>query len=130
MALAMRQHKPAWKNYGDNGLAYLVDGGYVYIRMPLENILPKMRVMAEVMLPHFTFTKQEKLVVNQLIEAKSNKEIAAAMNLCVRTVKFHVSQILKKTGAENRTQVAMKLKDYKGINWPYPAPASLQEAVQ
>jgi DNA-binding NarL/FixJ family response regulator len=49
-------------------------------------------------------TKREREVLQWLAQGKTNKEIAAALNITQRTVKFHVSSILRKLGAGNRTE--------------------------
>jgi DNA-binding NarL/FixJ family response regulator len=40
------------------------------------------------------------------VEGLTNREIAARVHLSQNTVKFHVRQILQKTGASNRTELA------------------------
>ena len=47
---------------------------------------------------------REREVLRLLAEGKSNKEIAAALRITERTVKFHVTSLFNKLGAENRTQ--------------------------
>jgi two-component system, NarL family, response regulator LiaR len=49
-------------------------------------------------------TDREKEVLALLAQGKSNKEIAAALVISERTVKFHVSAIMGKLGAGNRTE--------------------------
>ncbi len=49
-------------------------------------------------------TPRELEVLRWLAQGKTNKEIAAALNITQRTVKFHVSSILRKLGAGNRTE--------------------------
>jgi len=39
-----------------------------------------------------------------IAEGKSNKEIAAKLRITERTVKYHVTALLNKLGAENRAQ--------------------------
>ena len=54
--------------------------------------------------PPSSLTGREQEVLTQLALGRSNKEIAAALYITERTVKFHVSSILKKLGASNRTE--------------------------
>ncbi len=54
------------------------------------------------------FTKRERQVLERIILAKSNKEIASEIGICERTVKFHVSEILRKTQCSSRTAVALR----------------------
>lgn len=51
-----------------------------------------------------TLTARELEVLRMLSQGKVNKEIAAALNITERTVKFHVSAILSKLGVGNRTE--------------------------
>jgi DNA-binding NarL/FixJ family response regulator len=56
--------------------------------------------------PPDALTERELEVLRLLAQGKSNKEIAAALTITERTVKFHVSAILGKLGASNRTEAA------------------------
>jgi DNA-binding NarL/FixJ family response regulator len=49
-------------------------------------------------------TARETEVLKLLAQGKTNKEIAAALVVSERTAKFHVSSILDKLGASNRTE--------------------------
>ncbi len=49
-------------------------------------------------------TAREQEVLDLLAQGTTNKEIAAALFITERTVKFHVSSILGKLGASNRTE--------------------------
>lgn len=50
-------------------------------------------------------------VLRQLARGKSNKEIAAALNLAEGTVKNHMTNILGKLGVLDRTQAALKARE-------------------
>lgn len=52
----------------------------------------------------YGLTPREEEVLTQLGLGRSNKEIAAELVVSERTVKFHVSSILKKLNADNRTE--------------------------
>jgi DNA-binding NarL/FixJ family response regulator len=47
---------------------------------------------------------REREVLRHVAAGRSNKEIAAALEIAERTVKFHVTAIFNKLGAENRAQ--------------------------
>jgi DNA-binding NarL/FixJ family response regulator len=49
-------------------------------------------------------TEREMEVLRLLAQGKSNKEIALGLTISERTVKFHVSSIMGKLGAGNRTE--------------------------
>jgi DNA-binding CsgD family transcriptional regulator len=51
-------------------------------------------------------TQRETQVLLQLVAGRTNREIAAALTISVRTVDRHVGQILSKLGCETRTQAA------------------------
>jgi len=49
---------------------------------------------------------QEKRVLKYLIEGLDNEEIAKEMRVSIHTIKAHVSGIIRKLNARNRTQAA------------------------
>jgi DNA-binding NarL/FixJ family response regulator len=57
---------------------------------------------------------RERDVLRLLVEGSSNKEIAAALKVTERTVKFHVTSIFNKLGAENRAQ-AVTIAHQRGL---------------
>jgi DNA-binding NarL/FixJ family response regulator len=59
-------------------------------------------------------TKRELLVLTEVGLGKPNKTIADHLGITVRTVKFHISSILSKLGAQNRTQ-AVKIAATSGL---------------
>lgn len=59
----------------------------------------------------YSLTPREGEVLTEMIEGKSNPQIAEELVVSVSTVKCHVSNILSKMGAESRTEaVAMALQ--------------------
>ena len=61
-------------------------------------------------------SKREKEICNYLIEGMNNTEIAKILFLSEHTIKSHVSSIIKKFGAKNRTHVAYLLGKENIIN--------------
>lgn len=51
-------------------------------------------------------TRREEEIAYFIAQGKSNGEIAALVNLSESTVRFHVANILKKTGLKNRNEVS------------------------
>ena len=49
-------------------------------------------------------TSREDEVLQQLVQGKQNKEIALELSITERTVKYHISSIMGKLGAGNRTE--------------------------
>jgi DNA-binding NarL/FixJ family response regulator len=62
--------------------------------------------------PFETLTPRETEVLGHLAQGRTNKEIAEALVITVRTVKFHVSSILGKLGAGNRTEAVTLASQY------------------
>lgn len=56
---------------------------------------------------HADLTEREMDVLRLIAEGKSNQEIADALFIGVKTVKFHVTNLLAKLGVEDRTQAAI-----------------------
>jgi len=56
-------------------------------------------------------TPREKEVLAELTTGKSNKKIAEALFISERTVKTHISNILRKLDVQDRTQAAIKAID-------------------
>lgn len=53
-------------------------------------------------------TPRESSVLQHLARGRSNKQIAAALGVSERTVKFHVSTLFTKLGATNRTEAVTR----------------------
>ena len=64
--------------------------------------------------PIETLTERELEVLDLLAQGMPNKEIAAQLTISERTAKFHVSSIMNKLGATNRTE-AVSLAAQKGL---------------
>ena len=54
-------------------------------------------------------TKQEIEICKQLKTGKKNTEIGKSLFIVEKTVKFHITNIFKKFGVTNRTELAIKL---------------------
>ena len=61
-----------------------------------------------------TPTAREREVLRLIAQGKLNKEIADELDISERTVKFHVSAILSKLGAGNRTE-AVRIAVQRGL---------------
>lgn len=56
-------------------------------------------------------TPRQQQVLALLGQGRPNKVIAQRLAMCESTVKVHVRQIMRKLGASNRTEVALKLRE-------------------
>jgi len=56
--------------------------------------------------PHLT--DREKEVLELILLARSNREIARQLGIEERTVKAHVGRLMRKTGADNRIELSMR----------------------
>jgi DNA-binding NarL/FixJ family response regulator len=56
--------------------------------------------------PHLTI--RERQVLDLILLARSNREIAHELGIEERTVKAHVGRLMRKTGAENRIDLSMR----------------------
>lgn len=56
--------------------------------------------------PGVALTERERQVLGLLEHGSSDRQIASALGISVKTVEKHVGSILRKTGAQNRTQAA------------------------
>jgi two-component system, NarL family, response regulator LiaR len=59
-------------------------------------------------------TNREREVLNLIAMGRTNQEIANTLVISERTAKFHVSSILRKMGASNRTE-AVRLAEGRGL---------------
>ena len=53
-------------------------------------------------------TSRERQVLDLILLARSNREIASELGIEERTVKAHVGRLMRKTGAENRIDLSMR----------------------
>ncbi len=63
-------------------------------------------------LAQFDLSKREQQVLERIAKGHSNQTIARQLFISVGTVKNHVTQILSKLGAENRTQAGRIARDH------------------
>ena len=67
------------------------------------------RLLSEVRVPESPgeLTERETGILKRLARGQANKEIASALSIEERTVKSHVTSILRKLGVKSRTQAAL-----------------------
>lgn len=78
-----------------------VHGGGSYLASPVAA-----KILRQVRSPRRTTTlsDRERTVLREVAAGRSTKQIARALGITERTVKFHVSSIMNKLGADNRAQ--------------------------
>ena len=72
----------------------------------VDRLLPSVDRTVNGSTPHLTEREQE--VLDLILQARSNREIARSLGIEERTVKAHVGRLMRKTGAENRIDLSMK----------------------
>ena len=81
-----------------------------------EHIFPDAPPVVEIGTAKSTeFTKTELIVLRYLVKGMSYSRIAKAMGIEVTTVKYHVTNMLRKTNFENKLQLALAVSDNKMI---------------
>jgi DNA-binding NarL/FixJ family response regulator len=97
----------------------------------IDRLLQSATGVANAMGPRLT--TRERQVMDLILLARSNREIARELGIEERTVKAHVGRLMRKTGAENRIDLSMRalgrLAPQKAGAGDSPA-AGLLEALQ
>lgn len=83
--------------------AVAIDSATMQERLRQRRYLPEVRRAARAA-PPLSATETE--ILRMAVEGMTNREIAVKVHLSQNTVKFHMRQILQKTGASNRTELA------------------------
>ncbi len=104
--------------------------GYVDEAAPVQNLVKAIRVVAEgliwasrrdlamfidrsshpscsALFRRGSVTNREKEVLDLLVAGRSNKEIGLSLDIEERTVKAHVSKLMRKTGMQNRIMLSV-----------------------
>lgn len=72
-----------------------------------SKLMNRLRQPKQASLPHEELTEREMEVLRLIASGKSNQDVADELFIGVKTVKFHVTNILAKLGVEDRTQAAI-----------------------
>jgi DNA-binding NarL/FixJ family response regulator len=87
-----------------NAIRVVSGGGSLLQPVVASKLLQRLTTPADPAPPAEALTDREREVLTLLAQGRPNKEIAAHLSISERTVKFHVSGILAKLGATNRTE--------------------------
>jgi DNA-binding NarL/FixJ family response regulator len=101
--------KGAPRNEIFNAIRVVAGGGSLLQPVVASKLLEHMSKGADEPL-----TEREMEVLHLLAQGKTNKEIAAALVITERTAKFHLSSIMGKLGAGNRTE-AVRIAAQRGL---------------
>jgi DNA-binding NarL/FixJ family response regulator len=79
-------------------------------RRLLSKLIDRLLKVPDSSLPSGTphLTDREKEVLELILLARSNREIARQLGIEERTVKAHVGRLMRKTGADNRIELTMR----------------------
>lgn len=89
-----------------------IEEGILHIRIPFIRVLENKKIkIGPTPVRH---TKREIEVLRQVLDLKTNKEIACTLNLSERTVKFHVSSLLRKHKVRGRLELVEKFRNAEG----------------
>ena len=72
---------------------------------PREVVLETPATISDAVAQQYGVSKREREIVAWIVQGKSNKEIATGLFISVHTVKEHVANVFRKTGARNRVQL-------------------------
>lgn len=79
-----------------------------------------------------TLTPREVDIVPFLTKGYSNKEIARTLGLSEKTVKYHLTHLLRKLGARNRVEAALIASNQSRVDGapsPHPPPSEMPSTV-
>lgn len=83
---------------------------YNKLYMPVPQSMPSQEERLNAFIEKHKLSSREIDVLNLIIKGASNGEISDELFISENTVKFHVRNILKKTGCSNRTELLTTLK--------------------
>ena len=87
----------------------VVEGSIWAPRRLLSRLIDRLLKVPDTSLasPNPHLTSREREVLNLILSARSNREIAQQLGIEERTVKAHVGRLMRKTGAENRIELSV-----------------------
>ncbi|MGA3046003.1 MAG: response regulator transcription factor [Terracidiphilus sp.] len=79
-------------------------------RRVLSRLIDRLLTVSDSSIAHgdVHLTDREKQVLDLILLARSNREIAGQLGIEERTVKAHVGRLMRKTGADNRIELSMR----------------------
>lgn len=91
-------------------LDVVVSGSIWAPRRLLSKLIDRLLNVPEnhVVTPGIILTTREREVLELILLARSNREIARQLGIEERTVKAHVARLMRKTGSDNRIELSMR----------------------
>jgi DNA-binding NarL/FixJ family response regulator len=91
------------------GIQVVVEGSIWAPRRLLSRLIDRLLSVPDASLPSPNphLTSREREVLNLILSARSNREIAQQLGIEERTVKAHVGRLMRKTGADNRIELSV-----------------------
>jgi len=88
----------------------VVSGSIWAPRRLLSKLIDRLLNVPDAALPNepLHLTARERQVLELILTARSNREIAQELGIEERTVKAHVGRLMRKAGAENRIELSMR----------------------
>jgi DNA-binding NarL/FixJ family response regulator len=92
-----------------NAIEVVTDGSIWAPRRLLSRLIDRLLNAGDAGLPapNPQLTARERQVLELILLARSNREIAAELGIEARTVKAYVGRLMHKTGADNRIKLSM-----------------------
>ena len=111
------------------GIRLLVIGGHIHApRSVLSKLIDRLLNVSDSSLTNapLQLTSRENEVIELIMLAQSNREIARSLGIRVQTVTAHVGRLMRKTGTDNRINLASFMRERRrsvdrGI-FPVPHP--------
>ncbi|MDR1581183.1 MAG: helix-turn-helix transcriptional regulator [Synergistaceae bacterium] len=118
MASAFFEYIPESMYHHVLGILMLISLAAIFVIHPVDGLYAKYRYdLLREQKPSvnndrakFAFSPKEREVLEYLLTGIMTSEIAAKMFISERTVNFHISSLLKKTGSRNRVELVTRVK--------------------
>jgi DNA-binding CsgD family transcriptional regulator len=95
------------RGYNPNDFVVLVPAGHQVVGVLISRANELLEEGRAVAGPE-SLSPRQKEILHSVLCNRANKEIASNLNITVRTVKFHISNLLNKFGVENRMELARR----------------------
>lgn len=108
----------------------VVTGGFIWApRRLLSKLIDRLLKVTDTSLinSQISLTDRERQVLEHILMARSNREIARQLGIEERTVKAHVGRLMRKTGTDNRIELSMRALHYRKVSRGKVGPGSKEK---